>query len=318
MATLLSIMTDDSSNKCSSSCGEVQPLLSPSSLSPSSISSNSSLHYRCTHFCCQLLKNICLPSKAAIILICLAVVVGAINIIFSVLSVLAAVVFVGGHHIDESLAIFISYVFISMAVILYPVSGFLADVFCGRYRMVMISMCFFIASFVLLSGVAALIVNSELYLLLLRWSHVKVVFFILLVLLFWLMFGIGQRSYYANFIQFGLDQLMEAPSEYLSLFIHWIVWADSLPSAVIIPLLASLFCEKHFTVFTKVVVSCVPFVCFISLIFLVVFSCWKRHWFYTEPRQHNPYKMVIKVLNFARKNKYPLQRSAFTLSLIHI
>ena len=302
-------MIGDSSNRCSSSCGECQPLLSPSSLSPSS---NLSLLYSCTHFCYQLLKHIYLPSKAAVVLICLAVVVGAINTIFSVSSVLAAVVVVGGHHIDESLAIFISYVFISTAVILYPVSGFLADVFCGRYRVVMISMCFFIVSFVLLSGVAVLVVNSDLYLFFLRWSHVKVVFFVLLVVLFWLMFGIGGRSYYANFIQFGLDQLMEAPSEYLSLFIHWIVWADSLPSAVIIPLFATLSCQNHFTVLTKIVISCVPFVCFVALIFLVVFSCWKRRWFYAERRQQNPYKMVIKVLNFARKNKYPLQRSAFT------
>ena len=302
------IIMDDSSNNCSSSSGESLPLLSPSS-----ISSNSSLRYRCTHYCYQLLKHICLPSKAAVVLICLAVVVGAINTIFSVLSVIAAVLFVSDHYIDESLAFFVSYLFITMAVILYPVSGFLADVFCGRYRVVMISMCFFIVSFILLSGAAALVlVSSNLYPL--HWSYIKVIFFKLLTILFWLTFGVGVRSYHANFIQFGLDQLMEAPSKYLSLFIHWIMWADSLPSAVIVPLFASLFCvsDKHLTVFTKIVISCVPFVCFFSLIFLVVCSCWKRHWFYTEQGQHNPYKMVIKVINFARKNKYPLQRSAFT------
>ena len=37
-----------------------------------------------------------------------------------------------------------------------------------------------------------------------------------------------------------------------------------------------------------------------------------RDRFYTEPGQHNPYKMVIKVLIFAKKHKYPLRRSAFT------
>ena len=118
---------------------------------------------------------------------------------------------VGGHHIDESLAIFISYVFISTAVILYPVSGFLADVFCGRYRVVMISMCFFIVSFILLSGAAALVleqVNLNAYLL----SRVKLTLFIMLVILFGITFGIGVRSYHSNYIQFGLDQLMEAPS----------------------------------------------------------------------------------------------------------
>ena len=47
-------------------------------------------------------------------------------------------------------------------------------------------------------------------------------------------------------------------------------------------------------------------------ILLVFISYKKRHWFYTQPVQQNPYRTVYKVLNFARKNKYPLQRSAFT------
>ena len=308
-------MMNDSSNNSSSRCGEIQPLLSPSHLSPSSASNNQSFHhYRCTHFCYQLLKHICLPSKAAFVLICLAVVVGAIDTIFSSLCVLAAILVVGYFIADESLAIFVFFLFSAIAVILYPVSGFLADVFCGRYRVIMISMCFFIASFVLLSGAAAIVlVSSDMYIFS-DWSLVKVVFFMVLAVFFGLTFGIGVRCYYANIIQFGLDQLMEAPSGYLSLFIHWIMWADSLSSAVVMPLFATLFCEKRHTlsVSTKVVISCVPFISFVLLISLVVFSCWKHHWFYTERGQHNPYKIVIKVLNFARKNKYPLQRSAFT------
>ena len=299
-------MMSDSSNNSPGSVGESQPLLSRFS-----VSNNSFLHHSCTHFCYQLLKHICLPSKAAVVLICLTVVVGAMNTIFSGIIVVSAATLINSHFIDEPLVIFVTYLCATIAVVLYPVSGFLADVFCGRYRVVMISMCFFIVSFILLSGAAALVleqVNLNAYLL----SRVKLTLFIMLVILFGITFGIGVRSYHANFIQFGLDQLMEAPSEYLSLFIHWIVWADSLPSAVIIPLFATLSCQNHFTVLTKIVISCVPFVCFVALIFLVVFSCWKRRWFYAERRQQNPYKMVIKVLNFARKNKYPLQRSAFT------
>ena len=48
------------------------------------------------------------------------------------------------------------------------------------------------------------------------------------------------------------------------------------------------------------------------LLCLTAFSFWKRHWFYAEPRWHNPYKLVAKVLSFVWKHKYPLQRSAFT------
>ena len=39
------------------------------------------------------------------------------------------------------------------------------------------------------------------------------------------MFVIGLAGYQANFIQLGLDQLFEAPSQYLGLFIHYATWA---------------------------------------------------------------------------------------------
>ena len=44
---------------------------------------------------------------------------------------------------------------------------------------------------------------------------------------------------------------------------------------------------------------------------MLVFTIWKRHWFNVEPRRDNPYKMVIVVLNFARKHKYPVSYSTY-------
>ena len=45
--------------------------------------------------------------------------------------------------------------------------------------------------------------------------------------------------------------------------------------------------------------------------FLIILSLRKR-WFHSEPGHTNPYKMVFKVLNFAKRHRYPIQRSAFT------
>lgn len=59
-------------------------------------------------------------------------------------------------------------------------------------------------------------------------------------------------------------------------------------------------------------VLALPILFFFCVLLLLLFSCWKRRWFYSEPGQNNPYKMVFQVLNFVRKHKYPLQRSAFT------
>ena len=44
---------------------------------------------------------------------------------------------------------------------------------------------------------------------------------------------VGVRGYGANFIQFGLDQLLEAPSQHQAIFVRWAKWCYDLLSAVI-------------------------------------------------------------------------------------
>ena len=276
-------------------------------LSPSAVGSKSSSCSRSTYLFNKL-NFFCLPSRPAVLLVILAVVVGALRAIYTCLFSLVAYLIIGGKYIDESFIIFIYCLTMTVPVFLYPVSGFFADVVCGRYKVMVISLSIIIVSFVLMLG-AAVIVILDPDVLPDQWSHLKIALFSLLVVGFGLTFGIGIISYSANFVQFGLDQLMEAPSVYLSMFVHWIVWADSLPLAVILPLVASVLCHDHVK---DAIAGCVPFVCFISLIILLVFICWKHQWFHFEPGHHNPYKTVIKVLNFAKKHKYPLQRSAFT------
>ena len=41
-----------------------------------------------------------------------------------------------------------------------------------------------------------------------------------------LAFVIGFSGFQANIVQFGLDQLLDASSEELSLFLHWLVWTE--------------------------------------------------------------------------------------------
>ena len=50
----------------------------------------------------------------------------------------------------------------------------------------------------------------------------------------------------------------------------------------------------------------------LSLIILLAVIRWKKRWFYTESGLENPYKTVIRIINFAKNHKNPLQRSAFT------
>ena len=170
-------------------------------------------------------------------------------------------------------------------------------------------MCLFIGSFFFLFGVAALVLKN-LDLILDSWSYPEFVVLMLLIVLFIVFFGCAQMIYYANFVQFGLDQLLDAPSRHQSLFVHWVMWADQFACALIVPLAASQLC--HVNKFPIILAGCVSMFVFLSFISFLIIIWRKRDLFHTEPGVDNPYKTVIKVLQFARKYKYPLQRSAFT------
>ena len=284
----------------SSRCKENQPLVQPSVAG-----SQRSYKRRSSQF----LKDICLPSKATVLLVCLALVIGTLHAVFTCLFVACGVYFIGGKYINQSAAICLSYLGMSMAFFVFPVSGFVADVKCGRCRGLRCSMCLFAISLIFMLGATAVVLVDP-YSAFSPWSHIKASLFLIFVAIFGAFFGIGWIIYYSNFILFGLDQLKDAPSEYLSLFVHWIVWADSLAFAVILPLAASVFCRNVIMVLLSysVLIIC----SFLLIVLLVVINC-NRHWFYTEPGQGNPYKSVMNVLTFAWKNKYlSRKRSAFT------
>ena len=95
---------------------------------------------------------------------------------------------------------------------------------------------------------------------------------------------------------------------HLSLFAHWAIWTEVLGTAIVAVCLGFIECVD---VYHIAILSAPCFILF-SFPFVLGFSCWKRRWFIALPAQHNPFKTVIKVLNFARTHKWPLQRSAFT------
>ena len=62
----------------------------------------------------------------------------------------------------------------------------------------------------------------------------------------------------------------------------------------------------------KRVVVCLPLVISFCLAILLVIAYCRRHWFYRGKVKYNSYKLIFKVLNFARKHKHPIRCSAFT------
>ena len=128
-------------------------------------------------------------------------------------------------------------------------------------------------------------------------------------------FIVGLAGYHSNFIQLGLDQLFEAPSQYLGLFIHYAIWtfqSGSLIVATIIVAYLSLKLCSHGGVLKNVQVLSSIVLYVLSTAVLLLISYWKRQWFHIEPGYQNPYKTVYDIMKFAKSHKYPLQRSAFT------
>ena len=294
---------------------ETQPLLSSLQSFPSI-----TLRERLSRANC-LPRGLCLPSKAAVLILFWTLVVSAIyktaeqGIMYTAERLKEReqkhLHFLATNHFD----ILLTYLVFVVLLLVYPLAGFVADVCCGRYRAVIISLCFLLCGSACLALVTALLFSHVIRSPFSDHTNIRQnsnVFFALSSLgLFFLIPGLS--GYQANFIQLGLDQLLEAPSEYLGLFVHWVEWFSELGYSLTKPIFYVLSnCSKELKISAHhTVLSLSPFF-FVILLLVLIFSCWKRHWFYSEPGQNNPYKTVFKVLNFARKHKYPIQRSAFT------
>ena len=263
------------------------------------------------------LKYICLPSKAAILIILWTAVIGAANTFIKDVVALLIITSPYAHIVDLAILDLIPYAVLTIVLTLYPLSGFIADVYCGRFKIAMISLTLELllltVSLITFHMVAS---NTKFGLHVYNSQVVEDILLLILAVLTLIFFIIGLAGYQANYIQLGLDQLLEAPNEYLGLFIHYATWAFNFSSILDLPLMNLGDCSSLRKKEKLSLLIIFPTTLLIMLtILLYIITCWKcRTWFFVEPGQNNPYKIVYKVLNFTRKNKYPLRRSAFTFS----
>ena len=281
---------------------ESQPLLSPP------VSSNFLMRKMAPLAKCSLSpKHICQLSKPTVAIIVINLIVSA-----AFAALMNILMFIGYFFNGISMSVGLVYLLVAAISLFSPLSGFLADVCFSRYTVILVCFWLHFAAFLVYTaaGVLTLTLGSGIW----DISHYNGGGIALCLLSFaviaFIVFVFGVAGYRANIIQFGLDQLLEAPSSSLALFIHWIIWTDSLGILVIQFCFAAILCNSFSLqrLYTPVFVLLIV----MMFLFLFIILCFRRHWFYVEPKQLNPYKMVIKVLNYARKHKYPIQRSAFT------
>ena len=211
-----------------------------------------------------------------------------------------------------------------ISFLLYPLVGHLADVHLTRYRSLKWSfgiLIFAACASVLYNGIDLAASNF--------WNvvifhHIQAGFVLIII---YIVFVIGLALFQANAIQFGLDQLLEAPTPKLIAFIHWYYWAQNVGSLIMFYATSSGFIlieeidevtnatiSRSLTKNAFATVVIMPLLIVIIVILttiLITFYTAKKQMF-IQKAGLNPFKNICKVLKYSWKHKIPEHRSAFT------
>ncbi len=201
------------------------------------------------------------------------------------------------------------------AVILcfYPIAGFLADNRFGRYKVIVKSMHSLLVLLVIGATILLILIPLTLF-----FDTVFVTLFVFAAMMLVPVTG-SFIMFNANIIQFGMDQLHDAPSDQLSIFIHWYIWCFYL--AIFISQLAwkvTFFDYNEYfedNLHLSIGIGLFVVISLSVLILLGVSACIARSrnkWFLVDSARLNPYRLVYNVTKFAQKHTSPVQRSAFT------
>ena len=175
----------------------------------------------------------------------------------------------------------------------YPVGGLIADVWIGRYRMIIISgyICLLAWLFAVIAFSFHWYLHGELY--------IPVSGTILIIII--CLFISGTAGFQSNILPFNIDQMMGASGDQLSAVVHWHMFGNFILSSI--PLHTA---PKLYFLLPCLIIS------IIAIILIIISHCVFKHWLDTTPQITNPIKLIFRVLNYARKNKYPRNRSALT------
>ena len=184
--------------------------------------------------------------------------------------------------------------FFIIPYLFYPIGGLIADVWIGRYRVIVIGGYKCLLAWILTVIGYSLHWYNELY--------IPVSIIILTIACLFLVSG--SAGFESNILPFNIDQMMGASGDELSAVIQWHMFGNFIVFSVPTPATKSL--SDLYFLLPSLIISC------ITIILIIVSHCVFRHWLDTTPQITNPIKLIVKVLNYARRNKYPRNRSALT------
>ena len=193
------------------------------------------------------------------------------------------------HHQSQYVGYSIGLFLICLSL---PLFGLLADVKIGRYKTTIAGVYFSFLSWI----IAGLVIIIKIYL------PEYDTFFLITSCICFILELIGSCCFCSNLIQFSLDQVIGASADELSAIIYCY--------AVCMPLFYFLF-EIGLCLFEQFFIMCYV-ISGVTVSIVLITNYLFKHWLDTTPHIVNPVKDISEVLNYARKNKYPRNRSALT------
>lgn len=182
-----------------------------------------------------------------------------------------------------------------VAQLMFPIAGFLADHYLGRYRVIHGSLLLLWLGY----GTLTLFSSFEVDLIHI-WNG-------WLVLVSFILISMGSAGFQANIIPFGADQIDYRTSEELSSYFYWYYWVRNLGGLVFV---LSITCSKSFLF--QLHASIFGFVACAAISAALIINQFVKHRFRTSYERHKPLKLVWKVLRFVWHVQRPKNRSAFS------
>ena len=205
---------------------------------------------------------------------------------------------------DQTLrAVVCLYIALALAMMCYPLGGIVADVYVGRYKTIIASLILMalsmLVALITLVATIQLGVNEN--------SHTwKKTLYALGGSSVCFLLAIGLAGFTSNIVQFGLDQLLDAPSNKLGAFVHLYVWANRIGLTGFDTVYVIKQCYSGDISIAHDLMYALPAGIFTVLSAMVWFNCATHRTFNKERVKYNPYKTLLRVLNFARKHKSPV------------
>ena len=185
-------------------------------------------------------------------------------------------------------------IFSCLGWLLFPFLGLLADVWIGRYKAILIGIVLCFISWIMIG--IGFSVDS--------YFASETVLYSIYSFAYFFQFS-GFCSFTANIIQYNIDQLLGASADELNAVIYWHILSEPLVAFLFYLLQCLFYSSKYFIMITFIASG-------VSVSLVLVSHSFLKHKLENISLIKNPIKLIVRVLCYARKHKYPKNRSALT------